>query len=364
MRARGLDSDNDYSFTALRGIQAQKEFYSFMCPLMLVPNIFVFNEEAVPPELRAQRILNKARIPELSSYLVNNPSEYVFSSITASIDGEIRFEAILDAHEELADEGISRNVGKLIIPMKNRFIINDGQHRRAAIEDALKEQPSLGDESISIVLFVDHGLKRSQQMFADLNKHAIRPTKSLGILYDHRDPLAILSRKIADEVDVFSGMTDLERTSISNRSPKLFTLNSIYQATRDLLQKSKKEVITPEEESLAVSFFDEVTRNMPDWQLAKKKELSPAALRNTYVHAHGVCLVAMGRMGSALISAHPRAWRSKLSGLRETDWSKSNTDLWQGVLNNGKISKSADSLIRAEAVIKAAVGLGIGETIG
>lgn len=357
MNGKVLDSDNDYSFTALRGIQAEKEYYSFMCPLMLVPKIFVFNEETVPPELRAQRILNKARIPEMSSYLVNNPTEYVFSSITASVDGDIRFESILDEHPGLANEGISRNVGKLIIPMKNRFIINDGQHRRAAIEDALREQPGLGDESISIVLFVDHGLKRSQQMFSDLNKHAIRPTKSLGILYDHRDPLAILSRKVAEDVDVFAGMTDLERTSISNRSPKLFTLNSIYQATRDLLQKSKKEVVTAYEESLAIEFWTEAAENVPDWRLAKKKEVSPAALRNTYVHAHGVCLVAMGRMGSALISAHPRAWKKELHGLRAIDWSKSNTEVWQGVLNNGKISKSADSLVRAEKVMRAAVGL-------
>jgi DNA sulfur modification protein DndB len=358
MKNRGLASDNDYSFTALRGIQAQKEYFAFMCPLKLVPRIFLFDEDELPAELRAQRVLNKARIPEMSSYLVNNQSEYIFSSITASVDGEIRFEPLSDEFEELVDQGLSQNVGRLVIPMTNRFIINDGQHRRAAIEDALKERPSLGDESISIVLFVDHGLKRSQQMFADLNKHAIRPTKSLGILYDHRDPLAVLARKIVEEVDVFNGMTDLEKTSISNRSPKLFTLNSIYQATRDLLQKTKKDVVTTADGNLAIEFWSESSENMPDWQLAKKKELSPAALRSTYVHAHGVCLVAIGRMGNALINAHPRGWKSRLAGLKSLDWSKSNTDIWDGVLHNGKISKSGDSLARAEEIIKTSVGLG------
>ena len=39
--------------------------------------------------------------------------------------------------------------------MTSRFIINDGQHRRAAIEEALKERPELGDETIAVVFFLD-----------------------------------------------------------------------------------------------------------------------------------------------------------------------------------------------------------------
>lgn len=350
MTADPTSSDQNYIFTAIRGIQAQKEYYSIMCPLKLVPRIFLFDEDELPPELRAQRVLNKARIPEISSYLVNNHTEYIFSSITASVDGHVLF-------EPLAEEGLSRNVGRLSIPMTNRFIINDGQHRRAAIEDALKERPDLGHESISIVLFIDLGLKRSQQMFADLNKHAIRPTKSLGILYDHRDPMAILSRNLVDHVNIFNGMTDLEKTSISNRSPKLFTLNSIYQATKHLLGKSKKDVVTESDVETAIEFWNEVTQNVPDWQLAKNKEVAPVALRNTYIHAHGVCLVAMGRMGNALINAHPRGWKTKLKGLKKIDWSKSNTGLWGGVLRNGKIIKSADSTTQAEQIIKKSVGM-------
>ncbi|GAH02937.1 unnamed protein product, partial [marine sediment metagenome] len=121
----------------------------------------------------------------------------------------------------------------------SRFIINDGQHRRAAIEQALLECPDMGDETISIVFFIDVGLKRTQQMFADLNKHAIRPTRSLGILYDHRDPLSNLARNLVDEVDTFRNLTEMEKTTISNRSTKLFTLSSIFQGTLSFLRKTK-----------------------------------------------------------------------------------------------------------------------------
>src|SRR5437879_6288067 len=117
------------------------------------PRIFLFAEDELRPELRAQRILNKTRIPEIARYIVRHSKTYTFSALTASIDGEVRFES-------LGDQDSERSIVLLHIPMKARFVINDGQHRRAAIEAALRENPDLGDESISVVFFMDVGLKR------------------------------------------------------------------------------------------------------------------------------------------------------------------------------------------------------------
>ena len=96
----------------------------------------------------------------------------------------------------------------------------------------------VGLDTISVVLFMDLGLKRSQQMFADLNKHAVPPTKSLGILYDNRDPFSQLVLSLLETVPVFSGLTEFEKTTISNRSVEIFTLSSVYQATKALLGRS------------------------------------------------------------------------------------------------------------------------------
>lgn len=67
----------------------------------------------------------------------------------------------------------NENAGILEIDMTASFLINDGQHRKAAIEAAIAEDESLKEETISIVLYKDQGLQRSQQMFTDLNKHAV-----------------------------------------------------------------------------------------------------------------------------------------------------------------------------------------------
>ena len=69
----------EYAFPAIRGIQANREFYVSMCPLRLLPKLFLFNEDEMIPELRAQRQLNKARLPEMARYVLENPSNYVFS---------------------------------------------------------------------------------------------------------------------------------------------------------------------------------------------------------------------------------------------------------------------------------------------
>lgn len=191
--ATGLAKTDAFSYVllAIRGCQAGREYYIAMCPLKLIPRLFLFDEEELPGEMRAQRQLNRSRVPEIARYIIDNPKEYVFSSITVSIDGRVTFDPL----EHPCGDGL---VGRLTVPMAAKFIINDGQHRRAGIEEALKNHPELGEETISVVFFLDHGLKRCQQMFADLNKHAVRPTKSLGILYDLRES-AVSAHSTADD---------------------------------------------------------------------------------------------------------------------------------------------------------------------
>src|SRR5688572_24048020 len=109
-----MNAPYEYVFPAIRGVQARREYYVSMCPLRLIPKIFLFNEEELVPELRAQRILNKVRIPELTRYIVENRNDYTFSAITASIDAEVRFEPI--------GAGVDgERVGLLHIPMRARF---------------------------------------------------------------------------------------------------------------------------------------------------------------------------------------------------------------------------------------------------
>jgi DNA sulfur modification protein DndB len=334
-----------HSFPAIRGIQAGRPCYIAMCPMRLVPTLFKFDEDEVPPELRAQRSINKSRIPEIATYLVDNPSNYTLSSLTASVNSMVNF-------EPFSSTGAGQNMGTLLIPMDAQILINDGQHRRAAIEHAIRENPELGYDNISVLFFIDEGLKRSQQMFADLNKHAVRPSHSISTLYDLRDSLSDLARYLAKEVDIFSRMTEFEKSSISNRSTKLFTLSSIKNASKVLLRKSSKESITDEDKLLAATFWNEVAVNMTDWMRAKNKEIVTYELREQYIHAHGVMLQSMGNIGADLLSNHNAAWKDKLKLLSTIDWSRQNK-AWEGrALVHGRISKARSNVILTGNYIK------------
>lgn len=340
-----------HSFPAIRGIQAGRAFYIAMCPMKIIPKIFVFDEEEVPPDLRAQRTLNRGRIPEIASYLVSNPDSYILSALTASIDAAVQFEPSSNA-------GQASNMGTLNIPMDARMLINDGQHRRAAIEEAVKENPAMGHDNIPVLFFVDTGLKRSQQMFADLNKYAIRPSTSLSTLYDHRDSLAELARYLSQTVKVFKHLTEKERSTISNRSTKLFTLSSIKNANRELLRKAGKAPITEEDKKLAQNYWDATAEHIPEWQMALDRKVPTAELRMNFIHAHGIALHALGVAGAELLAKHPKDWKQQLKKIRKIDWARTNTALWEGrAMVHGRISKARSNIQLTANVIKKALGL-------
>jgi DNA sulfur modification protein DndB len=335
-----------YVLWAIRGMQAGRPYFVAMCPLKLIPKLFLYDEEELPSDLRAQRTLNRSRVPEIARYITDNPKEYVFSSITASIDSKVSFRPV-------TEDGAPGDVGQLVIPMSARFIINDGQHRRAAIEEALKVRSEIGEETISVVFFLDSGLKRSQQMFADLNKHAVRPTKSLGILYDLRDPQSQLACKLIDSVEIFKGLTETEKTTISNRSIKLFTLSSIYLATKALLGKSKNAKISVQEEQLAIEYWNEVAKHIPDWNLVKERKATAAEMRREFIHSHGLALHVLGLVGATLLAAEPRRWRERLKRLNKVDWSRANGSLWEGrALVGGRVSKAFSNVLLTSAAVK------------
>jgi len=334
----------------IRGIQSGREYYVTMVPLRLVAELFLFDGASLPVELRAQRVVNKARVPEIARYILNNLKGYTFSALTASIDRRVKFAPLTEYDRE-------GRVGFISVPIEARFLINDGQHRKAAIEQAIKVNPDLGYETIAVVLYIDAGLKRSQQMFADLNKYAIRPTKSLGILYDHRDPVSELVRRLIVEMPLFKDRIEKERTTISHRSKELFTLSAVYQATRALLGKKKFENVSDEERRLAYEYWSEMARHIPEWKMLLEGRVTSAELRRDYVHSHGVVLHALGAAGNSLVSKYPDKWKNHLAKLEEIDWTRGNSE-WEGrSMSGGRLSKSFVNVILTTNYLKKTLGL-------
>ncbi len=242
----------------------------------------------VQPELHAQRVLNRGRVPEIARYITDNPESYVLSSIVDSVDRKAHFEPV-------AGSPGAAGMGTLRLPIAARFLIHDGIHRRAAIEEALRLKPELADETVSLVLYVDPGFERSEQIFSDLKRHESRSSRSQGILCDNRDEMALITKELIRRVDAFDGMTEMVRSKISNRSLKLFTLSGIYHATEILLAQ-KQKVPFAEKLALATQFWTEVSDRIPDWGRASAaRSARQSSGRRAFIRMRSPCRPWPGR---------------------------------------------------------------------
>lgn len=349
------------SFPALKGTIGKRPYYATTMALSEIPRFFKFNDwEQAGPTLRAQRVLNSDRVPGITKYILDNEEGYLFSSITASFNCPVVYSP------SPSDE----RIGTIEMDLESMgFIINDGQHRAAAIAAAIKENPEIGRERISVLLFETEDLNRLQQMFSDLNRFAHKTSRSMDILYDHRDNLSALTMDVSELVPAFRGMVDKERTSVPLRSPKLITLSALYDANRELLDGAS--VAEPESEDFSAQvkrsaeYWVEVAKVVPDWQSAKDGSVRAQALRQEKINTHGVILRALGSVGAALLQYHPDDWKGQLGVLKEVDWRKSVgsrvNPLWDNVcIVAGSVVSNRQARLATQAVLKNQFDLPLG----
>ena len=334
-----------YRFPVVKGIQANHEYYIAMVPLKMISRLFPDEEEYVSPEYRAQRKLNEVRVPIISKYIIDNRDSYVFSALAASIDGAFRFVPISEGME----------IGTLEVSMDARFLINDGQHRKAAILDALKEDNSLGDETISIVFYGDQGLERSQQIFTDLNKNAVKTSNSISELYDSRDQLAVITRRAIQNVEFLNLYTDKEKDILGKYSSKLFTLNTFYMANKTIIGRFGIESST---ELFVEHFWKCVAENMVLWNDLEAKIITKVDLRENYIATQGIVIRSLGRIGNHLYTHQDCNMWNVLKGIRDINWSR-NASVWKyrAINGNGRVITNNKAAILIGNVIKKQLGL-------
>lgn len=337
------------SFPAIRGIQAGSEYYIVMCPLKRLRKIFTFDESSLPVEARAQRILNQERIPEITNYILSQRDDYAFSAITACIEGESDFVPIGKSMHET-------HIGTLNIDADAEVYITDGQHRNAAIVEALKQDPTLAEESISVVFFADKTLEDRQKIFKDLNLYPKKADRSLGITYDNK-PSALLSKALIYSNPVLQKLIDLEKNNLGPRSKKLLTHSAFNKATRELFDKvtteTYKELIP-----IAAKFWNTVYENLKEWQFVFHDEVSSGDTRKHSVNVHSVTLQALAIVGKQLLKT-PN-WEEKLQQLKNINWDRSNKADWEGrCMINGEMSNNSSRAKATAIKIKMLLGLSL-----
>ncbi len=333
-----------YKFPVVKGMQAGRKYYIAMVPLKMLGKLFPNDEEYVLPEYRAQRKISEARIPVIKKYILNNRDNYVFSALAASIDGEYVF-------QEVDESGL----GMLEVAMDAKFLINDGQHRKAAILAAISECEELGNETISVVFYEDHGLARSQQMFTDLNKHAVKTSNSIAELYDSRDAIAVVTRSVIEKIPFLNEYTDKEKDILGKYSSCLFTLNTFYNANKRILQKKK---VTDMDERFLVDFWTCVADNILLWKELSNREIAKSELREKYVVNQAIIIQALALIGRGMYLDGEIDMQKTCEKLQKVDWSRTAPG-WRGKIinDNGRIMAGEKAINAAAEEIRLIVGL-------
>lgn len=241
--------------------------------------------------------------------------------------------------------------------MDARFLINDGQHRKSAILAALKEDPTLGKETISIVFYADKGLVRSQQIFTDLNKNAVKTSNSISELYDSRDEMAVTTRNVVWSIDFLNTYTDKEKDILGKFSSSLFTLNTFYVANKTIVGRNQGSDC----EEFLLNFWILVCENMRQWQELQHKEITKVDLRENFIATQSIVIQALGRIGNYFYSNQidPKQYLEKLC---EVNWNR-NSKQWymRAVAKNGRIITNKKASLLISNVIKKTIGIPLNE---
>jgi len=170
---------------------------------------------------------------------------------------------------------------------------------------------------------------------------------------------------VAEAVDVFRGMLDRERITIPLRSPKLFTLATLYDANEELLGDKIDKRGTKEYDGkleLAAEYWTELSKVIGDWRRVKDGDLKAQELRQEKINTHAVVMRALGGVGRALMDDYPSDWQDRLKPLRNVDWRKSVgtrvNPLWDNAcITAGSVVSNRQARAQTLAVLKKILNL-------
>lgn len=182
-----------------------------------------------------QRSLTK-NYENITNYILSQKEHFFNALVLAVYDGEPVWNEI-----EVGFKGKDYyNMGFLMLNGKEKIFPVDGQHRVEGIKDAIKENPELENETISVIL-IGHqkdkeGMERTRRIFSTLNRYAKPVSTGDIIALDEDDTVAIVTRNMLENFPLFmnDNISDDKKTkAIAEKDVKSFTsLIKLYETNK------------------------------------------------------------------------------------------------------------------------------------
>lgn len=310
---------------AVRGEMGATTYYLAAVPMGVAAKLFTRDrdEDNLPADERWQRKLSPKRIPEIAEYITQH-EDYIFGSVVVSVGGS-------------AADLFDPESGTVALPVDAEYRVNDGQHRIAGIEEALRVEPDLKHDTLAVMILPDEELERAQQVFSDLNRTVQKTSKTLDILFDRRTPINRITAAVVEQVPLFKDKTDTEHANVTSRSKSFTTLAAVQAANTDLLGNIAQgdEDLEQKAEELAIWFWNTMTPVVKPWQEIADGTLSPQDAREKYLSSYTIALRAVASVGKQFLSGDNQ---KALTAFQSINWKKDNPD-WAklGVIQDGLV---------------------------
>jgi len=249
------------SVPAIRGQQGDRTYYQCMVPNSVLNNFFPVNME--PEADRSQRTVDPKHAQDIADYLIDNAGDYVLGAIVYSMDQEGEFEP-----------RVGDDIGVLTIPMGANMRSLDGQHRRHGLKKAIDEEPSIAEDSTSILIYVEPDLLRRRQMFSDMNATPKVVAKALNVSFDTRDPFALAAVKLSNNHPLLKGHIEMQAARVKSATADYFSLAGVYDALKrvqfgSVLPRGRQPKYDEAElYRLGSDFFDVLADSRPEFEEA------------------------------------------------------------------------------------------------
>ena len=187
----------------------------------------------------ANRPLTPIHAKRIQKYLEERPDWLLGTLLLGVSPNDVEF------HSYTEEDNAMSAVGELRIGESglNSMKMFDGQHRRRAIKDALRELThsqrhfdtlsSLRTASIPIMLYAENDIDALRQMFADASKtKAIE--RNTVTRFDLTDAFNQAALQIEGISDLFGGRVEMERASVARGSQNLIAINQLAMTLKTL----------------------------------------------------------------------------------------------------------------------------------
>jgi DNA sulfur modification protein DndB len=236
---------------ALRACMGDWIYYAAVMKLGKIARECEFIDAINPNEdldrIRQRAIEDRVR-KEMVPYLLNETQRFYGALVVAVYGGEPEFSPVTVTEHRLLDDEVDAKTygfGLLRFDGSQIYYALDGQHRLKSIQEAIKHEPDLAKEEISVIILkheeTKKGLERTRRLFSTLNRRAKPTSGSINIAIDEDDSVAIVTRQLVKENEVLKRLVMAEVKGskqiapTKKNDPYITTLGAFYETNEILL---------------------------------------------------------------------------------------------------------------------------------